>query len=51
MKCEENIVTDALSRFPLNYNKETKQKYTYEKESLSEPNDTEEIPEDNFPIN
>ena len=36
---------------PLNDNQETTEKSTYQQEILSEINDTEELPEDNFPIN
>ena len=51
MKGQKNIVADAISRFPLNGNQETTQKSTYQREIVSEINDTKEIPEDNFPMN
>ena len=44
IKGEENIVADALSIFPSNGNQETTQRPTYQKEILSEINDTKEIP-------
>ena len=51
IKGENNIVTDRLSRTPLNGNEENTQKSTYQQEILSKINDTEEMPEGNFPIN
>ena len=42
---------DALPRPPLNGNLDTTQKYTYKREIVSEINDSEEIPEHNFPVN
>ena len=45
------IVSERLSRIPLNGNQETTQKSTYQQEIVSEINDTEEIPEGTFPIN
>ena len=51
IKGENNIVTDRLSRTPLNGNKETTQKSTYQQEIVSEINDIKEIPEGTFPIN
>ena len=47
----KKIVVDVLSRFPLNGNQETTQNSTYQKEIVSEVNDTKEIPDGNFPIN
>ena len=51
IKGEKNIVSDALSRIPLNGNEENTQKSIYQKEIMSEINDTEELPEGTFPIN
>ena len=51
IKGQKNIVADAISRFPLNGNQETTQKSTYQREIVSEINDTKEILEGNFPIN
>ena len=48
---ENNIVTDILSRIPLNGNQETTQKSIYQQEIASETNDIEELPEGTFPIN
>ena len=50
IKNEKNIVTDGLSRIPLNKNQETAQKSTYQQKIVSQINDTEEIPEGIFPI-
>ena len=47
IKNEKNIVTDGLSRIPLNKNQETAQKSTYQQKIVSQINDTEEIPEGN----
>ena len=47
----QNIVSDVLSRIPLNGNQETTQNSTYQKEIVSEINDIEELPKGNFPIN
>ena len=47
----ENIVSDALSRIPLNGNQYTTQKSTYQKKIMSEIDDIEELPEGTFPIN
>ena len=44
------IVVDAPSRLPLNGNQYTIQKYTYQKEIVSEINDIKELPEVTFPI-
>ena len=38
----KNIVTDALSRFPINDNQETTHESNYKKEIASEINDTKE---------
>ena len=45
------MVTDRLSRIPLNGNEDTTHKSTYQQEIVSEINDTEELPEGDFPIN
>ena len=45
------IVSERLSRIPLNGNQETTQKSTYQQEIVSEINDIKEIPEGTFPIN
>ena len=45
------IVKYTLSRLPLNWNEETTQKSTYQKEIVSEINDFEELPEGTFLIN
>ena len=45
------MVTDGLSRIPLNGNQYTTQKSTYQQKIVSEINDIEEIPEGIFPIN
>ena len=50
IKGEKNIVADALLISPLNGNQDTTKEYTYNKETLSEINDTEEFPEYIFPI-
>ena len=44
-------MTDALLILTLNGNLETTQKSNYKKEIVSEINDTNKIPEGNFPIN
>ena len=46
----KNIVTDALSRFPLNRDQENTHNPTYKKEIVSEINYIEEISEVNLPI-
>ena len=51
IKGEKNIVSEALPIMPLNGNQETTQKYTSQKEIMSEINDIEELPEGIFPIN
>ena len=48
---EKNIVVDRLSMIPLNINKKTSQKSTYQQETVSEIDDNEEIPAGTFPIN
>ena len=45
------MVADAISRFPLNSNKDTTQKSTYKREIVSEFNDTEETPKGTLTIN
>ena len=50
IKGEKNMVSEKLSILPLNGNKETAHNSIYQKEIVSEINDTEEIPEGNFPI-
>ena len=45
------MVADELKILSLNRNKKTTQKSTYQKEIVSEINDTEELSEGNFPIN
>ena len=47
----KSIATDTLSIFPINGNQKTTHEYTYKRENVSEINDTEELPEGNFPIN
>ena len=47
----ENIVTDTLSRLPINSNQDTTHESTYKKEILSEINDTEESTENIFSNN
>ena len=42
---------DALSIFSINGNQETTHESTYQKEIVSEINDTKELPECIFPIN
>ena len=44
-------MADTLSRFTLNRNQETTNKSTYQKEIVSEINDTEETTEGTFLIN
>ena len=46
-----NTVTDAISRFPISWNQDTTQEFTYNKEKLSEINEIKELPEGIFPIN
>ena len=47
----KKIAADRISRIPLNGNEDNTQKSTYQQEIVSEINDTEELPEVNFPIN
>ena len=51
IKSDKNIVSDSLSRIPLNGNKYITQKSTDLKEILSEINDIEELTEGTFTIN
>ena len=51
IKGENNIVACGISIIPFNVNQETTQKYTYQKEIVSEINDIEELPEGIFTIN
>ena len=48
IKGEKNLVAYALSRIPLDGNQETKQKFTYQREIVSEINNIEELTEGNF---
>ena len=50
IKGDKKMVADSLSGLTFNGNQETTQKYTYQKEIVSEINDIEEIPEGAFTI-
>ena len=50
IKGEKDVVSDALSRLPLNGNQETTQKSTYQKQIMSEINDIKELTEVTFPV-
>ena len=50
IKRDKYIVAYKLSILTLNGNEETTQKFTYQKEIVSEINDIKEQPEGNFPI-
>ena len=51
IKGDKNIVAEEISRFSLNRNQETTQKYTYQKKIIPEIKYIEEQPEISFPIN